>query len=295
VTLLVAGGDRVDAGKTTFAAGLLHWLPEATAAFKPRAGNDFWFDHDDARTALSAGRVYGKDVARLVDAAGSDAVEESRNPIHRLWKPTPGRTGMLGERGRTFLLDRVKTPDGTVFVVNENTTLPELVRESLPISEQDDTVHIPDDDTVHVRRVSSVPEFNEVMREYHLPALERVAATVRQTEPAVVESYADIADPLRGVSYEAVCVVEPGRCRVYDGDRWEIACETVAGDGREGKLEERVGTVTEMLDPVETVPLSPLTAQQRSDPAEIAPVNEPAYEALLSAADTAAPSLAADD
>ncbi|MFB6177538.1 MAG: ATPase, partial [Halobaculum sp.] len=228
--LLVAGGDRVDAGKTTFATGLLERLPAGTPAFKPRAGNDFWFDHDDARAALADGRLYGKDVARLVAAAGTGATEEARNPVHRLWKPSPGRTGMLGESGRTFLVDRVRTPDETVFVVNDNVELPETVRSSLPLAE--------------AVSVASVGEFNEVMQARHVPALGAVAETVADADAAVVESYADIADPLRGVSYDAVAVVEPGRCRVFDGSRWEIACDAVAGDGSEGQLEEHVGSVT---------------------------------------------------
>ncbi|MFB6186494.1 MAG: ATPase, partial [Halobacteriaceae archaeon] len=40
MNILVVGGDRVDAGKTTFAIGLIEYL-DATG-FKPRAGNDYW-------------------------------------------------------------------------------------------------------------------------------------------------------------------------------------------------------------------------------------------------------------
>jgi predicted P-loop ATPase/GTPase len=269
MTILVAGGDRVDAGKTTFATGLLSRLPPGTPVFKPRAGNDFWFDHDDARTALSDGRLYGKDVARLVTAADTGATEERRNPVHRLWKPSPGRTGMLGERGRTFLVDRVRTPEETVFVVNDNVELPDAVTASLPLDEA-----IP---------VASVGEFNEVMQTYHLPALDAVRETVADADPAVVESYADIADPLGSVSYDTVAVVEPGRCRVFDGSRWEIARETVAGDGREGQLEERVESVTDRLDPLDTVSIPPLTSDERADPATVAARNEAAYESILRA------------
>lgn len=269
MTILVAGGDRVDAGKTTFATGLLHRLPPETPAFKPRAGNDFWFDHDDARTALADGRLYGKDVARLVAAAATDAAEEARNPVHRLWKPSPGRTGMLGERGRTFLVDRVRTPEETVFVVNDNVDLPDSVAASLPLSD--------------ALSVASVPEFNEAMQTYHMPALLAVADTVAEADPAVVESYADIADPLRDVSYDVVAVVEPGRCRVFDGSRWGIACDTVAGDGREGQLEERVDSVTDLLDPLDTVSIPPLTSDTRAAPSAVATQNEDAYESILAA------------
>src|SRR6056297_92746 len=70
--LLVAGDARVDAGKTTFAAGLLASLSDVVG-FKPRAGNDYWFDHDDVATALAEGRLYGKDIATLT--ATGDAVD----------------------------------------------------------------------------------------------------------------------------------------------------------------------------------------------------------------------------
>ncbi|MEF8791499.1 MAG: ATPase, partial [Haloarculaceae archaeon] len=61
--LLVAGADRVDAGKTTFSTGLVH--ETGATGYKPRAGNDYWFDHDDYRRAVDAGRLYGKDARRL--------------------------------------------------------------------------------------------------------------------------------------------------------------------------------------------------------------------------------------
>ncbi len=67
MTILVAGSDRVDAGKTTFTVGLL--AHHDAVGFKPRAGNDFWFDHDDAKRALSEGRLYGKDAKRLAARA----------------------------------------------------------------------------------------------------------------------------------------------------------------------------------------------------------------------------------
>ncbi|MEZ3114939.1 ATPase [Halobaculum sp. MBLA0147] len=311
--LLVAGADRVDAGKTTFATGLLATLPPETLGVKPRAGNDLWFDHDDARRALSAGRLYGKDAARLVAATGGDERPEAVNPIHRLWQPTPDRTGMLGERGRTFLADRVTTPTGPEYVVNATVDLPERVREALPVADAE--------------RVASVAEFNDAMRRHHLPALARLAERVRESDPVVVESYADVADPLRGVdgrgdggesgddggddgagtggdgtggnggggdgpdrtatpprrvAYDAVAVVEPRRCRVFDGRRWQLACDAVGNGG--GRLEERVGSVAGHVDPLGTVPLRPLTGEERDDPAAVADAYADAYDALVEAA-----------
>jgi len=63
LVILVAGGARVDAGKTTFSTGLVADLAARAGdavGVKPRAGNDYWYDHDDYRIASDSGRLYGK-------------------------------------------------------------------------------------------------------------------------------------------------------------------------------------------------------------------------------------------
>ena len=271
--LLVAGDARVDAGKTTFAAGLLAAL-DGAVGFKPRAGNDYWYDHDDAVAALSDGRLYGKDVATLAAAGDTDLQEEQLNPVHRLWRPTPDRTGMLGEAGRTFLVDRVTTPDGPSFVVNgvaeREGLLPDPVAKSLPL-----------DDAL---RVEGVERFNDVMTERYLPAFERVTEWIAETTPGVVESYADIALPVTGIGFDAVAVVAPTRVRLYDGSRYLKADEVASGSRREGQLEERVDRVTEMIEPVSTHTLQPLNSDERDDPTRVADAYADVYESLLDVA-----------
>ncbi|MDV7348209.1 ATPase [Halorubrum distributum] len=295
-TYLVAGGARVDAGKTTFSAGLVaHLAGRAGDAVgvKPRAGNDHWFDHDDYRVATDAGRLYGKDARTLAaattralatvdDAAPSPSAvtPESINPVHRLWKPTPGRTGMLGDADRTFLCDRVTTDSGTRFVVNgaaeEAGLLPDELTERLPLAD--------------ATRVNDVPEFNEVMAEAHLPAIERLAERVARTPvPRVVESYADVAGTLPRdgpVAPDAVAVVDPGRARVYAGDRYAKARAVAAGSPREGAREEHVDAVTEMIEPLATEPLPALSGEVRGDPDRIASRYESAYAALADGIDS---------
>ena len=271
--LLVAGDARVDAGKTTFAAGLLAAL-DGAVGFKPRAGNDYWYDHDDAVAALSDGRLYGKDVATLAAAGDTDLQEEQLNPVHRLWRPTPDRTGMLGEAGRTFLVDRVTTPDGPSFVVNgvaeRKGLLPDPVAKSLPL-----------DDAL---RVEGVERFNDVMAERYLPAFERVTEWIAETTPGVVESYADIALPVTGIGFDAVAVVAPTRVRLYDGSRYLKADEVASGSRREGQLDERVDRVTEMIEPVSTHTLQPLNSDERDDPTRVADAYADVYESLLDVA-----------
>lgn len=265
MTLLIAGADRVDAGKTTFAAGLTAFL--GTTAFKPRAGNDHWFDHDDVHSAVSAGRLYGKDAARLAAASEDDPTPEDLNPIHRLWRPAPGPgTGLLGEGDREFLIDRV----GDTYVRNATVTLPSLVRERLPADE--------------ALAVASIDELNEVTRTRYLPALDDVATRIERTREAVVESYSDVARPLRNLEPAAVAVVEPRRARIYAGERYARACSVASGGPRDGQLETRVGSVVEFLDPLETVSLAPLSDTRQKEPEAIATAYAEAYDALLAAA-----------
>ena len=261
---LIVGGDRVDAGKTTFGVGWLAWLPIAARAFKPRAGNDYWFDHDDVIHAIERDRLYGKDIRRLLAAEGTDAAPGERNPVHRLWRPTPGETGMLGETDRAFLVDRVWTETGQRFVVNENRELPPAVT---PLPTQAAT------------EVGSLDEFDGVMESVHADALAAVHERIRSVPNAVVESYSDVAMPVQDVSFDAVALVEPSRVRLYDGERWLLACATVKDSAR-GRLETRTERVVTMLDPVSTIPLDPAPKRAREDPDALARLYDDAYSEL---------------
>ena len=303
--LLVAGGARVDAGKTTFSTGLVRALADRVGdavGVKPRAGNDFWFDHDDYRIAAESGRLYGKDARRLAAASTrplADAADvitpESINPVHRLWLPTPDRTGMLGDADRTFLCDRVTAPAAvgddtsadaatateTRFVVNGAAEsaglLPDDLADRLPLAD--------------ATRVEGVAAFNDVMAAAYLPAFDRLAERVASTAaggvPVVVESYAEVAGPLPRdgpVAPDAVAVVDPGRARIYAGDRYAKARAVASGSPREGTREEHTDAVTGMVDPLATVDLPALGGEERGDPDRVASAYGPAYEALFEAA-----------
>jgi predicted P-loop ATPase/GTPase len=269
--LLVAGGDRVDAGKTTFSTGLC--AETGATGYKPRAGNDYWFDHDDVRHAVADGRLYGKDARRLAAAAPGDRRPEAINPVHRLWAPVPGAgTGLLGQDGRAFLVDRVGDPPagGAQLVVNDTADLPPGVVESLSLG--------------NARRVDSLEAANAAMADLHVPTMAALAEEVAAAERAVVESYADIARPLEGFVPDAVAVVEPRRARIYGGERYANACEVASGSAHEGRLEERVEHVVGLLEPRAQVGLPALTGAEREDPGAVADAYTPAYEALLATA-----------
>jgi len=262
MNLLVAGLNRLDAGKTTFATGLV--AHAGAVGFKPRAGNDYWFSHDDCRRVLDRGRLHGKDVVRLAEASPGDFEPEPLNPVHRLWRPSPGPgAGLLGQDDREFLVDRA----GDRFVVNGTVDVPDTVRRALPL-----------DDAVVVE---SLPALNAAMRDAHLPALEALARDVERTDRAVVESYTHVARPIREPEPDAVAVVEPRRVRLYDGRRYVQACEVAPGSRTDGLLEQRTSAVVDLLEPAATVSLEPLPDAVRSDPDAVADAHGRAYEELL--------------
>jgi predicted P-loop ATPase/GTPase len=268
MTLLVAGADQVDAGKTTFAAGLV--AHTGAVGFKPRAGNDYWFHHDDVRVALGRESLFGGDARTLAATSPGTLDPEDVNPVHRLWRPSPGPDqGLLGQEDREFLVDRA----GERFVVNGTVDLPDAILDSLPLSE--------------AIVVSSTEELNAVTEKYHLPALDALADAVARADRAVVESYGDIARPLQDVDPDAVAVVEPLALRIYRGSRFVRACEVATRSPYEGQLEERVGSVEKLVDPVARVDLPPLDGGTRADPSAVADAYEAAYEHLLAVADWA--------
>ncbi|ELZ04455.1 hypothetical protein [Natrialba aegyptia] len=270
--LLVVGTDRVDAGKTTFSVGLLERT--GVRGYKPRAGNDFWFDHDDCRRALAEGRLYGKDAYRLARAEERGRTPERLNPVHRLWRPTPGGgTGLFGQRDREFIVDRLGRGEDATFVRNATADVPPAVVEALPLEDA-----IP---------VESVDEFNDLAERRYVPAFAELADELEAAEVAVVESYSDIAQPLQSLdpaAVTAVAAVEPGRARIYPGDRYCRACEIASSSPRDGALEKRVPDVLEYLDPIDRVRLPPLGSDDRRDPARIEDAYAAAYDALLAAA-----------
>jgi predicted P-loop ATPase/GTPase len=148
--------------------------------------------------------------------------------------------------------------------------VPASARENLPI--EDATF------------VESVADLDAVTERLHLQALAEMTETIAATDRAVVESYGDIARPLTDFEPDAVAVVEPRRARIYPGRRYTKACTVASGSAEDGRLEERVPSVLELVDPIGRVTLPALASDQRADPAAVADAYEPAYDALVAAA-----------
>lgn len=259
--VLVAGDRQVDAGKTTFALGLAERLD--AVAFKPRAANDLWFDYEAVRSVVGNGRLVGRDARRLAAGNPEPWAAERINPIHRLWRPSPGGDpGLLGRANREFLVDRV----GDRFVVNGRVELPTILTRHLPLE--------------GAHEVTSLDELNRVMADRHLPALADLRERLLELDRVVVESYGDVAKPIEDVPIDVAAVVEPGRVRYYRGDRFLRACEAVGSSPREGRLEPVVGEVVEPLDPLERRSLRPIPGAKAADPGAVAGAYEEAYDAL---------------
>jgi len=263
--LLVVGSAEVDAGKTTFTTGLIERT--GVRGYKPRAGNGYWYDQDDYRRAVDEGRLYGKDAKKIAAATPEEICPEAINPVHRLWLPTPGRgKGVLGRDGRRFLFDRV-TLEGDSYVVNGTVEIPPAARRAFPLDA--------------APSVESLSELNALMAERHAPALEALAEEIDDREAAIVESYSNIARPLTGFPPDGVAVVEPRRCRIYDGDRYAKACEVASGSAHEGRLEERVEHVVELLEPTASITLPALSSDERNDLSTVVDAYGTAYDELL--------------
>jgi predicted P-loop ATPase/GTPase len=266
--LLVAGSAEVDAGKTTFTTGLIERT--GVRGFKPRAGNGYWYDQDDYRRSVEQGRLYGKDSKKIAAASPGEVRPEAINPVHRLWLPTPGRgKGPLGRDGRRFICDRVTRDGADRYVGNADVEVPPAAQRAFPLAE--------------APAVESLPELNELMAELHAPALAALGDEIESRDGAIVESYSDVARPLTGFVPDAVAIVEPRRCRVYDGQRYAKSCEVASGSAHEGRLEERVDHVVDLLDPLATVTLPALTSEERGDLGAIADAYESAFDDLLAA------------
>lgn len=265
-TILVTGSRNVDAGKTTFATGLVSHVDGI--GVKPRAGNDYWYDYDTVGPTLSEGRLVGKDAKRLAAVSSGSIDAEELNPLHRLWRPIRSGSGdIFGREGSEFLVDRV----GSEFVLNGVVDLPDAVLDGLPLSD--------------ARSVESLEEINQLMESRHRPALRSVTSLLSEYDRVVVESYADVARPIRDVDVDAVAVVGGGSVEVYDGDRFCRAATVASGSPSMGRLEERVSDVTDLLEPEGRDSLPPMVSTERSDPETVASRYENAYRDLLEIAE----------
>ncbi|MHC1579093.1 MAG: hypothetical protein ACXQTZ_00305 [Candidatus Alkanophagales archaeon] len=256
LTVLVVGLRAEDAGKTTLASALLRYLRGHgvdACGFKPKAGNNVWYDFDIVYESLSQGRLYGKDAKLLRAASGTELPEEVINPIHRLWAegassavstaPTvPVSTGVP-----EFIADRVCVRDELLVVLNAlmpvepevGGLLERLCRRASKTFE----VARPEE------LAALAPEYEAAME----AAYEKIA---QRHEAVVVESYCDVALPWEGLKPDVVLGVEPWRIFVYDAEKYVAAVELA------GRREVTTRSVCPLLKPLKQVKVPPLRSSE---------------------------------
>src|SRR6056297_4282054 len=123
--ILCCGLRQIDAGKTTFTSALLQYLGEHdydVCPFKPRAGNDIWYDWPIVREALEKGTIYGHDVSVLGPLATKPIKREIISPTHRLWMPSSDDSGW--KNIPQFLMDRINVGENQILGINRTVDMP---------------------------------------------------------------------------------------------------------------------------------------------------------------------------
>jgi predicted P-loop ATPase/GTPase len=266
----VVGLRDLDAGKTTFAQGVLRtvWRQgEEPVPFKPWSASSLWQHHDAVTRALE-GDLASRDARRLLAAAGRDADPRLVNPVHRVWRP---RSALEAGRGNTVpLLDRVADDDGVAWVVHGDGDLPE----PLPglVADASRVERAPDDDALRA-----------LQAELHVPAVEAAWERLDGTGWVLTESYSDVARPpgFPGVP-DVTLAVEPGRVHRFDGTRWDKALDLRTGvRGGSAGAEPASPELLDLVSPEASSDLPPLADAERTDLDAVEEAYREAIEAVL--------------
>lgn len=262
--VLVAGLKEQDAGKTTLALALLTYLREQgfnACGFKPRAGNSVWYDYDVVHNALSQGRLYGKDAARLKAASESGSAlgsikEEFINPIHRLWAE-PSRVNPISQIPY-FIVDRITLwfEEGVRNLVIENEALPAEYKCNDAIFR---ILRAKASSVYHARDLNTL---NKLTGDYYDLAVELAyKKMVEQYDCMVIESYSDIAVPWKGLNdLDAVIGIRPGLISVFDPKKYLTAVQLTASTYSQEEL--ATSKIIELLKPIKEVKVTPFRAEE---------------------------------
>ncbi len=262
--VLVAGLKEQDAGKTTLALALLTYLREQgfnACGFKPRAGNSVWYDYDVVHKALSQGRLYGKDAARLKAASESGSAlgsikEEFINPIHRLWAE-PSRVNPISQIPY-FIVDRITLwfEEGVQNLVIENEALPAEYKCNDTIFS---LLRAKASRVYHARDLNTL---NKLTGDYYDLAVELAyKKMVEQYDCMVIESYSDIALPWKGLNdLDAVIGIRPGLISVFDPKKYLTAVQLTASTYSQEEL--ATSKIIELLKPIKEVKVTPFRAEE---------------------------------
>jgi len=251
--ILIVGLKEWGAGKTTLARALLLRLREKginACGFKPRAGNNAWYDYDVVYESLSQGRLYGKDAQLLKEASGKNLTEETISPVHRLWTETP-RFMSLSQLPH-FIVDRVTLwKENPESIVVQNATL-------LYEHEYEQLLEKLLSKATKTYRVTHLQSLNKIVGENYDKAAELAyRRIIGMHDTLIIEGYSDIALPWRGLKeFDLVLGVEPGYITAYDAEKYLTAVELSA----QIRSEVRTGEVSKLLKSVKKIKVPPLTS-----------------------------------
>lgn len=227
--ILCVGLREAEAGKTTLTLALMRYLKDhgkEVCGFKPRAGNDVWYDWTIVEKALQEGTVYGKDAKLLRDATTKDLPIEIISPGHRLWLPTTSRASPFGGMP-FFLLDRITTKEGTTVILNDQV--------ELPLDQDHFTNLLSKSKVQHISKRSDLREITTLYNQADTYAHSQIT---KKFSHIVYESYADIGLPWQGIkNIDYVFAVKPFHVSVYSGERYLRAYDVLASFPEEEKAE----------------------------------------------------------
>ena len=254
--VLIVGLRESSSGKTSLAQAMLLYLREKgfkACGFKPKAGNNIWYDYDVIHEALSKGRLYGKDAKLLKTASGTDLPEEVISPIHRLWTLPPLEKTVFSEVPY-FIADRITVCDGGCsdhIVIND--ALPSELRE-------EELVQKLCQRSVKTHHVSTLDELNSVVNHYYDYATQKAYEKIAEEHEIVVyESYANNALPWTGIrKLDLVLATEPGRVYAYNSHKYLSAVEL----SRNLRKEITANEVCELLKPLKILKIPPCTSDK---------------------------------
>ncbi|MDF2955941.1 hypothetical protein [Candidatus Alkanophaga liquidiphilum] len=239
-TVLIVGLKAEDAGKTTLARALLRYLREGgvdACGFKPKAGNNVWYDFDVVYESLSQGRLYGKDAKLLREASETELPEEVINPIHRLWAECYPSLEIPD-----FIADRITIHRRIIIVLNALMPVEPEVEELL------ERLCRRASQTFKVARLK---ELNALAAKYESAMESAYKEIAKRHEAIVVESYCDVALPWKKLKPDLVLGVEPWRISAYDAEKYVAAVELV------GSTEVSTDNVCPLLKPVKQAKVPP--------------------------------------
>lgn len=243
MNFLCVGLKEIDSGKTSLALALMSYLKEQgqdVCGFKPRAGNNLWYDWSIVKKSLDEGSLYGHDAKVLHEASSQEVPISVVNPAHRLWVPSYQE---FTKGIPNFLLDRITTEKGTLVVKNEQMDVPISSTYFEQLLEKAEVYHISSREDL--RKVTSL--YNQADAWAH-------SILTEQFDTIVYESYADIGIPWQEISsIDYVFAITPFRIYTFNGDRYLRAYDVMSSFPEE----EKTIRITKNIDPITTVNVPP--------------------------------------